>query len=280
LLEQYNIPVPKTLADLEAAAKKITEVTGGSVKGIVNRGKGAQATSQFAPVLQEFGGRWQDAQGNPAIDTPEAQAAFDWWGRTLRLYGPQGAASFDFPEVINEFLSGKAAFSLEGAINPGVVNNPQKSQVVGKVGYSLIPSGPGGDKVRQNTPCKVSRMFGLSLSAFSKNKEAGWLFIEWMSGKAAQTDYLLAGRIAARNSAWSSQEFQEKSKSDKPYWDAADQASKICYPTPGFAPESLKDQGRARDIIGQVITTSILGGDVKTAETQAQQELVSLKARQ
>jgi multiple sugar transport system substrate-binding protein len=280
LLEQHKIAVPKTFAELEAAAKQIHRSTSGKVAGIVNRGKGATATSQFSSVLSEFGGRWEDDRGNPTVNSPEAIAAFDWWGRTLRESGPPGTATFDFAETVNEFLSGKAAFSLEAAINPGVVNNPQKSQVVGKVGYVLIPGGPGGPKVRQNQPCKVSRMFGMSLSAFSKNKEAGWLFVQWMTGKAAQLDYQLAGRLAARNSAWAHPEFAAKTKQDKEYWEAMDRATHICYATPGFAPDSIKDQGRARDTIGQIIVASILGRDVKAAADQAQQELVALKARQ
>jgi len=280
LLDQYKIAVPKTFAELEAAAKQIHKATGGKVVGIVNRGKGASATSQFASVLNEFGARWEDEKGAPTVNTPEAIAAFDWWGRTLREAGPAGTATFDFPEAVNEFVTGKAAFSLEAAINPGIVNSPQKSQVVGKVGYTLIPSGPGGPKVRQNQPCKVSRMFGISLSSFSRKKEAAWLFAQWITGKAAQLDYQVAGRLAARTSAWVNPEFVAKTKEDKGYWDAMDQATRICYATPSFAPESIKDQGRARDIIGQVIVASILGRDVKAAADQAQQELVALKARQ
>lgn len=280
LLEQYKIAVPRTFAELEAAAKQVHRLTSGKIAGIVNRGKGATATSQFASVLNEFGARWEDDKGNPTVNSPEAVAAFDWWGRTLRESGPPGAATFDFPEAVNEFLSGKAAFSLEAAINPGAVNSPQKSQVVGKVGYALIPAGPGGPTVRQNQPCKVSRMFGISLSSYSKNKEAGWLFVQWMTGKAAQLDYQLAGRLSARTSAWTNPTFLAKTKEDQGYWEAMDRATHICYATPGSAPDSIKDQGRARDIIGQVIVASILGRDVKAAADQAQQELVALKARQ
>jgi multiple sugar transport system substrate-binding protein len=280
LLQQYNIPVPTTFDELEAAAKKVQEASGGKVEGITNRGKGAVATSQFASVLNEFGGRWEDDKGNPTINTPEAIAAFDWWGRTLRNSGPTGSTTFDFPEVVNEFVTGKAAFTLEGAVNPGIVADPKTSTVAGKVGYAVIPAGPGGPKVRQASPCKVSRMFGLSMSAFSKNKEAGWLLIQWLASTDAQTDYQVAGRLSARTSAWTSTRFQDASKADKDYWDVMAKATQICYATPAVAPESITDQGRARDIIGQVIVTSILGQDVKAAAAQAQKELEALKARQ
>jgi multiple sugar transport system substrate-binding protein len=280
LLDEYGIAVPTTLDELEAAAAQIHAATGGDVAGIVNRGRGASATSQFAHVLNEFGGRWEDEAGNPTVDTPEAIAAFDWWGRTLRLYGPPGTVSFDFPETLNEFLVGKAAFSLEGAINPGQINNPNTSQVAGKVGYAVVPHGPGGPAVRANDPCAVSRMFGISISPFSEKKEAAWLFVQWLAGQDAQLDYLLAGRLAARNTAWQDPAFAEKTAGDRGYWDAMETATQICYPTPQFAPASIVDQGRARDVIGQVIGTSILGGDVAAAAREAQRELVAIKARQ
>ncbi|MCC7447883.1 MAG: sugar ABC transporter substrate-binding protein [Anaerolineae bacterium] len=282
LLDQYKVEVPKTLAELETAAKKVYEASSKSVTGIVNRGKGAQATSQFAPVMHEFGGKWQDEQGNPTINTPEWIAAAEWWGRTMRETGNQGATAFAFAETVNEFLSGKAAFTLEGGVNPGNINDEKQSQIKGKVGYAPIPRGTAPESVRTTEPCRVTPPFGLGISAFSKQKDAAWYFVQWFAGKAAGLDYLKAGRMAARQSAWDNPEFKAsiENSPDKGYWDAMAIASKICYPSFGFAPAAIKDQNRARDIIGEVIVTSITGGDVKAAAAQAQQELETLKARQ
>jgi multiple sugar transport system substrate-binding protein len=282
LLEQYNLPVPTTLAELEAAAVKIFKETNGEVKGMVMRGNGASATSQFAAVLHEFGARWQDADGNPTITSPEAIAAFEWWGRVLRESGNEAASAFGFAETVNEFMTGRAAFALEGGLSLKDMNDPAKSSIVGKVGYVVIPAGPGGPSVRLTEPCKAIGPFALSISAFSENKEAAWYLVQWLVGKDAQLDFLLAGRVAARNSAWESPTFTENPdvKANAEYWDAIKGASLICYPTPGNAPPAIKDVGRAREIIGQVIVASILGEDVKAAAAQAQTELVNLKSRQ
>jgi len=67
ILEEYGILVPQTLAELEKAAKIVFEQSEGSIYGIVNRGKAQPATSPFSWVLSEFGGWWNDEEGNPTV---------------------------------------------------------------------------------------------------------------------------------------------------------------------------------------------------------------------
>jgi multiple sugar transport system substrate-binding protein len=278
ILEQYNIPLPTTLEELEAAAITVFEQSGGEVNGIVMRGNGASATSQFAAVMHEFGARWQDENGVPLINSPEFVAAAEWWGRALRESGNDGATAFGFAETVNEFMTGRAAFALEGGLSLRDLQDPTKSSIVGQVGYMVIPEGPGGPEVRLTEPCRAIGPFALSISAFSQNKEAAWYLVQWLTGKEAQLDLLLAGRVAARNSAWDDSEFTDNPDvvANAEYWDAIREASEICYATPGNAPPAIRDVGRAREIIGQVLVASILGLDVQAAADQAQAELVAL----
>ena len=281
LLEEYGVEVPTTLEELREAAIKIWEDSGNTIPGIVYRGSGNSATSHYAHVMHEFGAAWEDADGHPTVNTPEHIAAFKWYGDTLREAGSVGATAFAFPETVNAFLTGNAAFTLELGINPSNVSNSDTSSVVGLVGYTVIPRGPGPEENRYTEPCRPLRPFGISISAFSQKKDAAWLFVQWMTGFDAQLDYLKAGRVAARSTPWSSTEFEESlSEDDREYWQAQQVASGFCYPTLGHAPPSLRDQGRARDIIGQVIETAILGGDVEAAAAMAQEELDMLWARQ
>jgi multiple sugar transport system substrate-binding protein len=273
LFEKYGIPTPKTFSDLEEAAKIIYERSNGEIYGIVNRGAGAKATSQFRHALHEFGGKWNDLEtGRPTINTPEAIAAFEWWGRTLRLYGPPGVLSYDWQEAMTEFLQGKAAISLEGGLNAGRIEDPEQSKVVGKAGYLPMVSGPGGPKVREYPP--VSKVEALAISPYSETKEAAWYFVQWMTGKEAQAEYITTGRPAARESAWKSEQFLENTNRD---WAAAfAEASKYSYATPSYAPTSIRDQAQARDIIGAVIVAAINGEDVKAAADKAEAQLIDL----
>jgi multiple sugar transport system substrate-binding protein len=275
LFQEYGIPTPESLGDLEEAAKTIYEKTDGQIYGMVNRGQGAGATSQFRHVLHEFGAKWNDLEtGKPTVNTPEAVAAFDWWGRTLREYGPPGVTSYQWYETINEFLQGKAAISLEGALNAGVVEDPDQSLVVGKVGYLPMLPGPGGGEQVRNYPPRKESVAGLAISSLSEKKEAAWYFVQWMTNKEAGLQYLLTGKQSARKSAWEDERFLSTTN---PEWaEAMIVASEYSYATPCYAPCSIKDVAQARDIIGEVIVSSILGEDVKAAADKAQAELVDL----
>jgi multiple sugar transport system substrate-binding protein len=281
VLEEYGVDVPETLEELGEAARYIWEESGNTLPGIVYRGSGASATSHFAHVMHEFGAQWEDEDGNPLINTPENIAAFKWYGDTLRESGSVGAIAFDFPETVNAFLIGDAAFTLELGVNPSNIADESASNIAGLVGHRVIPRGPGPEENRHMDPCVPLRPFGVSISAFSENKEAAWYFIQYIVGKEAQLDYIKAGRVAARTSAWESEDFAASLSDDaREYWEAQSEASQICYPTLGHAPPSILDAGRAREIIGQVIETAILGGDVEAAADQAQQELEMLRMRE
>lgn len=281
ILEEYDVEVPTTLDELYEAAVYIYEQSDGEIAGFVNRGKGASATSHFIHVLHEFGGRWEDAEGNPTVNTPEAIAAFEWYGRALRDSGMIGATAFDYPETTNAFLTGAAAFTMELGVNAGNVADPAASSVGGLVGFVPMIRGPGPEAARHTEPCRANPPFGLSISALSEKKDAAWYFIQWMTGFEAQLDYLQMSRVAARTSPWESEEFANSLTPEaREYWQAQATASSFCYPTPGHAPPSIVDIGRAREVIGFVIETSILGGDVEAAANQAQAELEALRERE
>ena len=171
--------------------------------------------------------------------------------------------------------------TLELGVNPGNVADETASSVAGLVSWAAMPAGPASEQARSTEPCVQAPPFGLSISGFSEQPDASWLLVQWLTSKEAQLDYLQAGRVAARQSAWDSPEFAESiTEAAAPYWEAQAVASQYCYPTPGHGPDSIRDVTRARDVIGQVVTTAILGGDIEGAANMAQEELEALRARE
>src|SRR5258708_13864278 len=61
-----------------------------------------------------------------------------------------------------------------------------KSKVVGKVGYGVMPVGP---------KAQHSALFGdgMAVSAFTKKKEAAWLYVQWATNKTMQPRNLTGG---------------------------------------------------------------------------------------
>ena len=153
LFEQFKLQRPKTWQDVTAAAKTIYEGTNKQVFGIVLRGKGAAATSMFGPVLYDFGGRWADrTTGDIALNTPEALAAFEWWGSMLRNYGPPGSVNNHWAEVTSIFAQGRAAMMFDDITFATTFADVNKSTVAGKVGYAPAPTGPRSDAWRREPP--------------------------------------------------------------------------------------------------------------------------------
>ena len=254
LLEKFNIPVPKTLEELAIAAKKLTLDTNGDgnidIYGITMRGKKAAATSVWSAFLHSYGGRWVDANRNPAIHFPAAIAAFEMYGKLLRESGPPDSTSYNWYEVVSLMSQGKAAFACDASLFCTTFEDPKKSMVAGKVGYDVMPAGPEG-----SIPNAV--VWSLVIPHLSKNATASWMFIQWATSKGIVLR-LLKKRIAGgRASSWSDPEVAKLYPKDfiEAFKQGARMASSHWYPP-------FHDAAEARDIIGKVIVDSINGEDV------------------
>ncbi len=216
LFEKYHVKVPETLEEMEQAAKGIREaaVAEGQkdLYGVVFRGKKAEAVTQLSYYLYNFGGTWLDADRRPAINSPAAVKAIEFYGRMLRLYGPPGALNYGFPEASALFMQGRAAMFTDINILAARVEDPTKSRVAGKVGYSLIPVGPGG-----RVP--MLPVTSWMLMKQSKAKEAAWLFMQWATSKENLLQILIAGSASPRQSSWTDPRFTSQDK--HPDWSKA-----------------------------------------------------------
>ena len=72
-----------------------------------------------------------------------------------------------------------------------MINNPQKSTVIGKIAYARWPKGPTGKRVSS----LWNWGFPINAALPDKRKKATWLFIQWAASAETQarTSYLFAG---------------------------------------------------------------------------------------
>jgi multiple sugar transport system substrate-binding protein len=272
LFERFKLERPKTWQDVWNAAKTIYEGTNKEVFGIVLRGKGAAATSMFAPVLYDFGGKWIDrANGNIAFNTPAALSAFEWWGDILRAYGPPGSVNNHWAEVTSIYSQGRAAMLFDDITFITIFSDQSKSTVVGKVGYAPAPTGPGSAAWRSLPPYQPNAN-GLAISALGKQKEASWLLVQYLSDKETSRRYMLQGGLAPRKSAWTDPGVVNAL--DPEFLETGRISTQINYP--GASPLSIANVSKARDFIGTVLVTAIQGGDVKAALNTASNQCVDL----
>ena len=274
LFEQFKLERPKTWQDVWTAARTIYEGTNKQVFGIVLRGKAAAATSMFAPVLYDFGGQWIDRKtGDMAFNTPEALAAFEWWGNILRQYGPPGSVNNHWAEVTGIYSQGRAAMLFDDITFITIFADPSKSKVAGKVGYALrrrpgLPPRHGVGMppyARQASP-------GLAISGLSKQKEAAWLLVQFLSDRTTSKRYMLQGGLAPRQSSWTDPDVVKAL--DPEFLETGRLSTQINQP--GASPLSIANVSKARDIIGEVVVTAIQGGNVKSALAAASAQCADL----
>ncbi len=186
---------PKTWDDVIANAKKVQDPKA-PMFGMVLRGaKGNPVISEFTPVLLSFGGKIFDDNWKVVLNSKESVAALKFFTKDLKQYAPPGVENYDAAERAREVAAGRAA---QGFIWPAeitdIVENPSVSKVVGKLGYTLAPKGPGN----MNGPLIGNWLLGIPKG--SKNKRWAYEFITWATSAAMQKPYALGGGIPFRKS--------------------------------------------------------------------------------
>jgi multiple sugar transport system substrate-binding protein len=147
--------------------------------------------------------------------------------------------------------------------------DPAKSQVADKIGFALVPAGPGGQHPGFGT-------HALAIFSGSKNKGPAWYFIQWATSAENALRAQLKGVPAARKSPWANKTVQE----DKTYAELRDITLKTMElpKLSSFSPPWVA-VSQIRDIIGVVVVTSIQNGDVKTALASAQDQIQALRKK-
>ena len=87
LLKAAGLEVPKTMDELEAAAKAIKAASPGTAGFVARTGKSA-AVTQFSSFLYSFGGDFTDASGKSAVNSDAAKKAYAFYGGLIKNYGP------------------------------------------------------------------------------------------------------------------------------------------------------------------------------------------------
>ena len=268
LFTQYQVAVPRTLDELEAAARLLHRkpMAGGGAPGVgmVSRGKGASATAIYAAYLHALGGTWLDAGRRPTINGPVSLAALERLGRLLGSYAPPNLSDFDWQEASALFMDGRAAMYIEGSSIFPLIEHSEKSRVAGRVGYAVFPAGPGG-------PGTTIAVRGLAIAKQSANPKAAWLFLQWASSPEMVRRALHKDVLVGRQSAWQ----------DKYNWEGMppdlvqsfQEAGRIAQPN--WAPP-LVAVTSAREAVGKAITAAIRGEDVRAAADEAARRLTEI----
>ncbi|MCX6089549.1 MAG: sugar ABC transporter substrate-binding protein [Candidatus Atribacteria bacterium] len=159
-------------------------------------------TCHFLNYLFSFGGGIFDDQGNVVFNSPVALEALNYY-INMKNYSPPGVTTYTWDEAASAMLEGLVAMEFQWNEFAPVFDDPEKSKVVGKIFYTVPPM-----KIKH---APAGGGAGSAMSKFSKNKEATWLFIQWMCSNAVQNQIVRDGcPTATVVSAFDNPEFAAK----------------------------------------------------------------------
>lgn len=258
ILSKLGLQVPRTLEELEAAAKKVKESEG--IAGFVARTGKSPAVTQFSSFLFSMGGDFVDASGKAAVNTEAARKAYAYYGGLIRNYGPANVSTdMSWPEAMAIFTQGQAAFYTEADSLYKNATDKAKSKVSDTVGFAQFPAGPAGSKP-YNIPS-----WALGVNAASTNLENAWKFVQWATSKEQVLAQQKSGIPGARTSVWDSADGTGSYPSDLAEAITASAKVGVDHDRPVVA-----QVVKAREAVGQPIVDSIKGGDVAASAETAQ----------
>ena len=209
LYAEKGLKPAETFDQLLANAKALTDPNN-RMHGLALRGfSGAGQNMYIYPsILRGFGGSWFKGK-ELVVNSPEAVRALEWYVGALTQYAPPAVRNWNWPDIADAFSQGTIACYIDAHSSAAVINNPEKSKVVGKIGYARWPQGPAGKRVTSIW----NWGFPVNAALSDKAKRATWLFITWAASAETQarTSWKFAGPAKRsglnRTASWKSPEF-------------------------------------------------------------------------
>ena len=174
--------------------------------------KGGPLTYDIGSYLWSYGSGYIDMNTKRTMfASPQGMEAMKLYSDLILKYDitPTGVLSFahaEFTDAMRTGLTAMGIFFQEAVGAP--MEDPKYSKVVGKIAYGLIPG-------RRLPSGKIERVpnfgaFALHLNKNSKNKEAAYLLINYLTSQETAKGRLMAGAKAFRYSDFEIPEVLEK----------------------------------------------------------------------
>src|SRR4051794_10986333 len=243
LFAAKGLEYPKTFDEMVKAAEALTDADNNTY-GFVARGAKNANTPVWASFMLGYGKDTVSADGSLQTDSPESIEAAKLYQRLMTKSAPRGVTGFNWAECQSAFLQGKIGMWLDGVGFAPPLENPQKSRVVGKVGYGVMPKGP----VTQAAPTFGD---GIGVTEASTKKEAAYLYCQWAISHQMGARLLQAGGgVPFRNSILNDPEVRKGVTMPAAWIDSVSQSapiSRLCLPV-------IVPVTEFRDIIGVGLT--------------------------
>ena len=246
-----GIEEPKFVEDIPEAARKLKACEPTMIPWAARGLRGAVPYA-LASFVFNLGGSFSTPDGKPGLCQPATVKALEMYADLLKNYGPPGATTHTFTQVIELIGQGRVAMAYESSNEfANLMKFPNRANDLG-----VKPLPPGRD-TGISKPVVIG--WGLSVSNYSDRKGPAWTFLQWVTSPEIQTRLVKAGVAPPRGSVFEGPEFKAWA-SELPIrsqWAAAlielGRTGVSVYQSPT---ERIPE---AREIIGRAVQEAVLG---------------------
>jgi multiple sugar transport system substrate-binding protein len=265
-----DLTVPKTWAEFSEVGQFLTEKLAPNTYGAAFFRQPPYTMFMFQERFRNEGGKFFDAETMKATINSDIGVKVLTEMREENKFMPPGVEQFGFVENLAAFLSGQTAMTISWppygrwaagyGTDEEVLSWVPKSTVAGKVGYALPPGGHP----------ELAAGFTLSVASTSKNKDAAYLFIQWLNSEEismqrVQLPYAL--RDPFRDSHFVSPEYMAKWPDAKEYLAVLGEGAKT-----GLLDLSLLQTDKYEEVLRQMISKLWAGEEPKAIADAAAAE--------
>jgi multiple sugar transport system substrate-binding protein len=178
LMEKYGLGEPSRWNQVLAAAEKLAGAEPGVTPILFRGSKGNPIVTGFLPIYWAFGAEILE-NGKPAFDSAAARDALEFF-LELAEYAPEGVSMYQSAQVRDALYSGTGAIAIE--VWPGWIgdlDDPEKSQVVGKVSVTNHPG-----QVEPSSP--LIGVWLLGIPKDSSRKDAAFEYLQFITSAEVQ----------------------------------------------------------------------------------------------
>lgn len=133
-------------------------------------------------------------------NTPMGIEIMSFYTNLCKQYGPPGSANWTWTDIGAAAAQGKLAMVVGGNASYAYLEDKNTSKVAGKMGYVPPPMENGKDPLW---------IWGWAINAKSKNKEAAWLLVQWLTSPNLITEMAPLYGCPARKSVYLLPEYIE-----------------------------------------------------------------------
>ncbi|MBN9387931.1 MAG: ABC transporter substrate-binding protein [Chloroflexi bacterium] len=175
ILDKAGLQPPKTFDEMNDMAAKLqtSDMYGYTFAGFKNEG----LTAMWLELLWGFGGDfWDPSTGKVLVNSPEAEASLQWMVDAIynKKITPEKVITFKGPDLQATFAQGNAVFARAFASG---ISDFDKADAKSKGKWGAVPMLAASGK----KPAGCLGNWNLSISATSKNPDAAWKVIEYLT---------------------------------------------------------------------------------------------------